>query len=513
MGKHIQGMEVAVRQLYFLFQKNMMAGAEEKEREQNEEETSTTAKPNEFEPKPADGEKDKSLQPSRNTESSVAPGSEEKQREPKLEDSTTQTQKTAPGSEEKDRAQDLEDSTTAQPSHLESKGKGDAKSLEDRLESLSSQLQEAQAQLAKLTNQVEKSGKTYPQVKFLNFRDRLRILVTGGTGFVGSHLVDRLMADGHEVIALDNFYTGSRRNVQQWLGHPNFQLVHHDISNPFFIQVDQVYHLASPASPPHYMANPIKTIKTNMLGTINMLGLARRVHARFLLASTSEVYGDPEVHPQPESYWGRVNPIGPRSCYDEGKRVAEALSVAYEKQEGVDIRIARIFNTFGPRMHMADGRVVSNFILQALQGQPITIYGDGAQTRSFQYVADLVEGLVALMTTPNVTTPVNIGNPEEHSILHFANLVKQLTRSQSPIHHKDAATDDPQQRKPDIAKAKQLLNWQPRVSMQDGLLRTIAYFRQQLDQHARLQLNNNASTTALPSQALTTTQAPTKQEP
>ncbi|VDK44631.1 unnamed protein product [Anisakis simplex] len=301
-----------------------------------------------------------------------------------------------------------------------------------------------------------------------------------GAGFVGSHLVDHLMLEGHEVIALDNYFTGRRRNVQHWIGHPNFELVHHDVVNSYFTEVDQIYHLASPASPPHYMYNPVKTIKTNTVGTINMLGLARRVKARILLASTSEIYGDPEVHPQPETYWGHVNTVGPRSCYDEGKRVAESLMVAYHKQEQVDIRIARIFNTFGPRMHMNDGRVVSNFILQSLQGQPITIYGDGSQTRSFQYVNDLVEGLIALMNS-NTTLPVNIGNPEEHTILEFAYIIRDLVGSDSPIVKKDAQQDDPKQRKPDITRAANLFGWKPKVSMRDGLLQTIEFFKHELD--------------------------------
>ncbi|KRZ68318.1 UDP-glucuronic acid decarboxylase 1, partial [Trichinella papuae] len=259
----------------------------------------------------------------------------------------------------------------------------------------------------------------YPRVKFRNFTEKKRILITGGSGFVGSHLVDQLLLDGHQVICVDNHFTGQKRNIERWIGHPNFELISHDISNPLYLTVDQIYHLASPASPPHYMFNPVKTIKTNTLGTINVLGLARRNRAKILLASTSEVYGDPVVHPQPETYWGNVNPIGPRSCYDEGKRVAEALMVAYHKQEAVDIRIARIFNTFGPRMNMNDGRVVSNFILQALENRSITVYGSGQHTRSFQYVSDLVSGLIKLMES-NVTVPVNFGNPEEYTIAEFA---------------------------------------------------------------------------------------------
>ncbi|GMT24066.1 hypothetical protein PFISCL1PPCAC_15363, partial [Pristionchus fissidentatus] len=322
-------------------------------------------------------------------------------------------------------------------------------------------------------------ARVYPEVRFRSERTRKRILVTGGTGFVGSHLVDKLLLDGHEVLALDNFFTGRRRNVEHWVGHPNFELVHHDVVNSYFVEVDQIYHLASPASPPHYMYNPVKTIKTNSIGTINMLGLAKRVKATMLLASTSEIYGDPEVHPQPESYWGHVNPIGPRSCYDEGKRVAESLMVAYAKQEQVAIRIARIFNTFGPRMHMNDGRVVSNFIIQAIQDKPITIYGNGNQTRSFQYVDDLVDGLIALMNS-NVTSPVNLGNPEEHTISDFAHIIKDLVGSASTIEHLESQVDDPQQRKPDIRKAAESIGWQPKVKMHDGIRRTIEYFRKEI---------------------------------
>ncbi|KRX20859.1 UDP-glucuronic acid decarboxylase 1 [Trichinella nelsoni] len=301
----------------------------------------------------------------------------------------------------------------------------------------------------------------YPRVKFRNFTEKKRILITGGSGFVGSHLVDHLLLDGHQVICVDNHFTGQKRNIERWIGHPNFELISHDISNPLFLTVDEIYHLASPASPPHYMFNPVKTIKTNTLGTINVLGLARRNRAKILLASTSEVYGDPVVHPQPETYWGNVNPIGPRSCYDEGKRLAEALMVAYHKQEAVDIRIARIFNTFGPRMNMNDGRVVSNFILQALENRSITVYGSGQHTRSFQYVSDLVSGLIKLMES-NVTVPVNFGNPEEHTIAEFALMVKNLTKCKCQIVHHESSVDDPQKRKPNITRAWQLLQWKPK---------------------------------------------------
>lgn len=338
-----------------------------------------------------------------------------------------------------------------------------------RIQELESRLQDLEARVPK----------RFPDVKFLNYRQRKRVLVTGGAGFVGSHLVDRLMLEGHELIVADNFFTGRKRNLEHWVGHENFELLHHDIVNPLYIEVDEIYHLASPASPPHYMFNPVKTIKTNTLGTINMLGLAKRVGARVLIASTSEVYGDPEVHPQPETYWGHVNPIGPRACYDEGKRVAETLSYAYAKQEHVEVRVARIFNTYGPRMHMNDGRVVSNFILQALQKQPITIYGHGQQTRSFQYVSDLVEGLILLMGS-NCSQPVNLGNPEEHTIEEFATLIRDLVGGESRVEHKPAVEDDPQKRRPNITRAKECFGWEPQVKLHDGLLKTIEYFTKEL---------------------------------
>ncbi|CAM4766437.1 unnamed protein product [Rotaria magnacalcarata] len=333
--------------------------------------------------------------------------------------------------------------------------------------------------LEKRIQELEVRQQQYPEVTFLTYKDRKRILVTGGAGFVGSHLVDRLMLEGHEVIVADNFFTGRKRNIEHWIGHENFELINHDIVNPLYIEVDEIYHLASPASPSHYMYNPVKTIKVNTMGTINMLGLARRVRARLLFASTSEVYGDPEVHPQKETYFGNVNPFGPRSCYDESKRVAEATCYAYAKQEGISIRIARIFNTYGPRMHMNDGRVVSNFILQALQNEPITVYGHGKQTRSFQYVSDLVDGLISLMNS-NYSMPMNLGNPDEYTIEQFAFKIKDLVGSNAPVVYKDPVVDDPKQRRPDITLAKSWLNWEPKVLINDGLKKTIAYFRNEL---------------------------------
>ncbi|XP_026984483.1 UDP-glucuronic acid decarboxylase 1 isoform X3 [Sagmatias obliquidens] len=371
--------------------------------------------------------------------------------------------------------------------------------IESRIEEIVEPLREKIRDLEKSFTQ------KYPPVKFLSEKDRKRILVTGGAGFVGSHLTDKLMMDGHEVTVVDNFFTGRKRNVEHWIGHENFELINHDVVEPLYIEVDQIYHLASPASPPSYMYNPIKTLKTNTIGTLNML--------------------DPEVHPQTEDYWGHVNPIGPRACYDEGKRVAETMCYAYMKQppdlitenrashqdgkapvsgrksrgtcgapgspssvlqEGVEVRVARIFNTFGPRMHMNDGRVVSNFILQALQGEPLTVYGSGSQTRAFQYVSDLVNGLVALMNS-NVSSPVNLGNPEEHTILEFAELIKNLVGSGSEIQFLSEAQDDPQKRKPDIKKAKLMLGWEPVVPLEEGLNKAIHYFRKELEYQANNQ--------------------------
>ncbi|MBW4470307.1 MAG: SDR family oxidoreductase [Stenomitos rutilans HA7619-LM2] len=304
----------------------------------------------------------------------------------------------------------------------------------------------------------------------------MRILVTGGSGFIGSHLIDRLMLEGHEVICLDNFYTGHKRNLLKWFDHPYFELIRHDVTEPIRLEVDQIYHLACPASPVHYQYNPVKTIKTNVIGTLNMLGLAKRVKARFLLASTSEVYGDPEIHPQTEDYRGNVNTIGIRSCYDEGKRVAETLAFDYYRQNEVDIRVARIFNTYGPRMLENDGRVVSNFVVQALKGIPLTIYGDGSQTRSFCYVSDLVEGLIRLMNGDH-QGPINIGNPDEYTILQLAQAVQQKINPASAIRFEPLPQDDPRRRKPDITRAKEWLGWQPTVPLQQGLDYTIADFR------------------------------------
>ncbi len=306
----------------------------------------------------------------------------------------------------------------------------------------------------------------------------MRILVTGGAGFLGSHLCDRLLNEGHEILCLDNFFTGRKQNISHLLQNPNFELIRHDVTEPFRVEVDQIYNLACPASPPHYQYNPIKTTKTSVMGAINSLGLAKRVKARVFLASTSEVYGDPNVHPQSESYWGNVNPIGRRSCYDEGKRCAETLFFDYHRENGVDIRVVRIFNTYGPRMLADDGRVVSNFIVQALKGENLTVYGDGSQTRSFCYVDDLIEGFVRLMTQEKTVGPVNIGNPGEFTMLELAEFVLKKVGGKSKVTHLPLPADDPKQRRPDISLAKEALGWEPRVPLEEGLDRTIAYFRE-----------------------------------
>ena len=304
-----------------------------------------------------------------------------------------------------------------------------------------------------------------------------RVLVTGGAGFLGSHLCERLIADGKQVLCVDNFFTGTRSNVASLLHHGSFELVRHDVTFPYYVEVDQIYNLACPASPIHYQHDPVQTTKTSVHGAINMLGLAKRVRAKILQASTSEVYGDPNIHPQTEDYWGHVNPIGPRSCYDEGKRCAETLFFDYWRQHKLRIKVARIFNTYGPRMHPNDGRVVSNFIVQALLGRDITIYGDGSQTRSFCYVDDLIDGLIRLMNTPDaVTGPINIGNPAEFSIHQLASMVIDLTGSRSRLVHRAKPQDDPRQRRPDISQAHEKLDWSPRTPLNEGLVRTIAYF-------------------------------------
>ena len=319
-----------------------------------------------------------------------------------------------------------------------------------------------------------------------SYNPHLKVLVTGGAGFLGSHLIDRLIARGHDVVCVDNYFTGSKRNVEHLLGHPRFELIRHDVTFPLYIEVDHIYNLACPASPVHYQHDPVQTTKTSVHGAINMLGLAKRVKARIFQASTSEVYGDPAVHPQVESYWGNVNPVGPRSCYDEGKRCAETLFFDYHRQHRLDIRVARIFNTYGPRMHPNDGRVVSNFITQALRGDDITIFGDGMQTRSFCYVDDLIEGIVRFMDLPagpdgqpGEPGPINLGNPVEFTMLALAQAVIRLTNSSSQLVYMPLPTDDPLQRKPDIALAKSKLDWTPSISLEEGLQKTIAYFAAQ----------------------------------
>ncbi|NVM20364.1 MAG: SDR family oxidoreductase [Desulfobacterales bacterium] len=304
----------------------------------------------------------------------------------------------------------------------------------------------------------------------------LSVLVTGGAGFLGSHLCDRLVEQGAEVLCLDNFFTGSKRNILHLMDHKNFEAIRHDLVEPIFVEVDQIYNLACPASPVHYQYNPVKTVKTSVMGTINMLGLAKRVKARILQASTSEVYGDPQEHPQKETYWGHVNPIGLRSCYDEGKRVAETLMMDYYRQNRVDIKIARIFNTYGPRMAISDGRVMSNFIVQALRNDPITVYGDGSQTRSFCFAPDMVDGLIKMMNCEDFIGPVNLGNPREFSIRSLAELVIEITRSKSEIVYTPLPEDDPVQRCPDISLAREKLNWEPKVGLAEGLEKTIDYF-------------------------------------
>jgi len=310
------------------------------------------------------------------------------------------------------------------------------------------------------------------------YESRKRILVTGGAGFLGSHLIDRLIAQGHEVICADNLFTGTKRNVEHLHANPRFEFLRHDVCNPLKLEVDEIYNLACPASPVHYQYNPVLTTKTSVMGAMNMLGLAKRLRCRIFQASTSEVYGDPEVHPQREDYWGHVNPIGTRACYDEGKRCAETLFFDYHRQHGVEIRVARIFNTYGPRMHPRDGRVVSNFITQALAGEDLTVYGDGAQTRSFCYVDDLIDGFLRLMEAPSgVTGPVNLGNPHEFTMMELASQVLKLTGASVKVIHQPLPADDPRQRRPDISLARETLGWEPKVELAEGLANTIAYFR------------------------------------
>jgi len=320
---------------------------------------------------------------------------------------------------------------------------------------------------------VTSPGKTREKEAAVN-----RVLVTGGAGFLGSHLCERLLGEGWDVVCIDNFFSGHKNNIRPFVAHPYFELIRHDVIHPLFVEVDRIYHLACPASPIHYQMNPIKTVKTNVMGTINMLGLAKRIKSRILLTSTSEIYGDAKVHPQPETYWGNVNPIGVRSCYDEGKRVAETLMMDYHRQNKVDIRIVRVFNTYGPRMAVDDGRVVSNFIVQALRGEPITIYGDGSQTRSFCYVSDLIDGLRRTMDQDMTVGPINLGNPVEFTILELAEKVVKLTKSRSKFVHKPLPSDDPVRRWPDITIAKTKFGWEPKVSLDEGLARTIEYFKQ-----------------------------------
>lgn len=315
-----------------------------------------------------------------------------------------------------------------------------------------------------------------------SYSQRSRTLITGGAGFLGSHLCERLLNDGHDIICLDNFFTGTKDNIAHLIGHQHFELMRHDVTFPLYVEVDEIYNLACPASPIHYQFDPVQTTKTSVHGAINMLGLAKRTKARIFQASTSEVYGDPEVHPQPESYWGKVNPIGPRSCYDEGKRCAETLFFDYRRQHGLNIKVARIFNTYGPRMHPNDGRVVSNFIVQALRNEPITLYGDGTQTRSFCYVDDLIEGFVRLMNSgESLTGPINLGNPGEFTMIQLAEKVLGIVGGKSKLAFMPLPQDDPKQRQPDIALAKKALDWTPKISLDDGLKETVAYFRKFLN--------------------------------
>src|SRR5678816_881238 len=317
----------------------------------------------------------------------------------------------------------------------------------------------------------------------------MRILVTGGAGFIGSHLCERLLGEGQEVLCLDNFFTGRRENIFHLLDNPRFELIRHDVTEPILLEVDQIYNLACPASPVHYQYNPVKTVKTNVMGAINMLGLAKRVRARILQASTSEVYGDPLVHPQPEDYWGNVNPIGLRSCYDEGKRIAETPMIDYHRQNQVDTRIARIFNTYGPRMLENDGRVVSNFVVQALRGQPLTLYGAGDQTRSFCYVDDLVEALIRLMNVADIHEPVNLGNPGEFTIKQLAEEVVRICGSKSGVEYLSLPEDDPKQRQPDISRAQKLLGWNPTIPLNEGLQKTVAYFKGRVESTEEAAIN------------------------
>ena len=324
------------------------------------------------------------------------------------------------------------------------------------------------------------NGGSEGKVNMKNYHEKKRILVTGGAGFLGSHLCERLVKEGNDVICLDNYFTGSKKNIQHLMDFNNFEVMRHDVTIPIFLEVDQIYNLACPASPIHYQYNPVKTIKTSVLGAINMLGLAKRIKARILQASTSEVYGDPTVHPQKEDYWGHVNPIGIRSCYDEGKRVAETLFFDYHRQNKVDIRVVRIFNTYGPRMHPNDGRVVSNFIIQALKKENLTIYGDGLQTRSFCYVDDLIDAMIKFMEQDEFTGPINIGNPSEFTIKELAEKVIKITKSKSKVVYKPLPSDDPKQRCPDISLAKSILKWEPKIKLTEGLRRTIKYFKEEI---------------------------------